>query len=52
MSSYTAFDGVPPGDYVVTVTAGANLVPARYVKPETSELKVAARRAATRSRLS
>jgi 3',5'-cyclic AMP phosphodiesterase CpdA len=41
MSSYTAFDGVPPGDYVVTVTAtGPNKVPAHYAKPETSVLKV------------
>jgi 3',5'-cyclic AMP phosphodiesterase CpdA len=47
MSSYTAFDGVPPGDYVVTVTAaGLNQVPARYGKPETSDLKLTVKKGA------
>jgi hypothetical protein len=41
MSTYTAFDGVPAGEYVVTVTAPApSKVPDRYTKPQTSELKV------------
>jgi hypothetical protein len=41
MSTYSAFDGVPPGDYVVTITAPAPLkVPERYTKVLTSDLKV------------
>lgn len=41
MSTYTAFDGVPPGDYVVTVTAPSpSKVPERYTKALTSDLKV------------
>ena len=47
MSSYNAFDGVPPGDYVVTVTAPApNKVPDRYARPETSDLKVTVKKGA------
>jgi 3',5'-cyclic AMP phosphodiesterase CpdA len=40
LSSYTAFDGAPAGDYIVTVTASPpNVVPERYRKPETSGLR-------------
>lgn len=52
MSAYAAFDGLPEGDYKVTVTLrqplfepsgkpGANLLPARYESPLTSELTAA-----------
>jgi 3',5'-cyclic AMP phosphodiesterase CpdA len=41
LSSYSAFDGAPAGDYVVTVTAPApNAVPERYGKPQTSAVRV------------
>lgn len=47
LSSYTAFDGVPAGDYVVTVTAAApNAVPERYTKVQTSDLKVTVKKGA------
>jgi len=50
LSSYTANDGAPTGEYAVTVTLrqpadslgrpGANLLPERYSKPETTDLRV------------
>jgi len=51
MTTYTANDGVPVGDYAVTVTLrepmwddaskpGPNRLPQRYSKPATSELRV------------
>jgi hypothetical protein len=44
-STYSAFDGVPAGEYVATVEwrkplAGPNLLPGRYASPKTSGLKV------------
>jgi hypothetical protein len=50
LSTYTAFDGAPVGDYAVTVTwssplfdeqgrRGPNLLPERYSKPETTDLR-------------
>lgn len=48
LSSYTAFDGAPVGDYTVTITlreppdlqgkSGTNQLPEKYAKPETSSL--------------
>jgi hypothetical protein len=53
LSSYHAEDGAPPGEYVATVVwrkpkqldpdasvQGPNLLPARYSKPATSDLRV------------
>ena len=51
LSSYNANDGAPAGDYVVTVVLrqpffdaqgkpGVNLLPDRYSKPESSDLRV------------
>jgi hypothetical protein len=41
LSSYTANDGAPVGEYVVTVSgSAAQIVPAKYAKPETSDLRV------------
>jgi hypothetical protein len=40
LSSYTANDGAPAGEYVVTVTAPLSKVPERYTKPATSDLRV------------
>jgi hypothetical protein len=49
LSTYTAYDGVPAGDYAITVELrkpqftpdgkrGPNLLPARYAQPKTSKL--------------
>jgi hypothetical protein len=54
MSTYTAFDGVPAGDYTVTLTWAdprfddtgkpmPNKLPARYAKPDTSPLNFTVR---------
>jgi hypothetical protein len=51
LSSYTAFDGAPVGDYVVTAQwrepwldaqgrPGNNLIPEKYHRPETSSVRV------------
>jgi serine/threonine-protein phosphatase CPPED1 len=50
VSTYTAFDGIPAGEYVVSVVAtggydggeaeAVNKLPAKYAKPETTPLKV------------
>jgi hypothetical protein len=50
VSTYTAFDGIPAGEYVVSVVATGgydsgevelvNKLPAKYAKPETTPLKV------------
>ena len=41
MSSYTANDGAPAGEYIVTVgETGATRVPEKYSKVETSDLRV------------
>jgi len=41
LSTYTANDGAPVGDYVVTISnTGAYAIPARYAKVDTSDLHV------------
>lgn len=41
LSSYTANDGAPAGDYAVTISGTNSFqVPARYAKPDTSDLRV------------
>ncbi|HEY1861644.1 MAG TPA: hypothetical protein VGG61_14890, partial [Gemmataceae bacterium] len=53
LSSYHAEDGAPPGEYIATVEwrkpkqldseasmQGPNLLPARYSKPATSDLRI------------
>lgn len=50
VSTYTAFDGIPAGEYVVSIVATGgydggeaetvNKLPAKYAKPETTPLKV------------
>jgi hypothetical protein len=44
LSTYTAFDGAPAGDYAVTVVwreeGRGNRLPAKYARPDTSDLRV------------